>query len=139
MKNKTTLLFILSFVLWITIPSCKKDDNSSSGPSLSATITTGTWYISYFLESSDDHTADFSGYVFTFSPGGQLTATHSGTTSTGTWSLDDSSNKLKLNIGSVFPLTKVSDDWLLLENSVSRIKLKDDNSARNDELHFSRN
>ncbi|HRH67320.1 MAG TPA: hypothetical protein PLU53_13535, partial [Bacteroidia bacterium] len=94
------IFFILSIVL--SLGACKKDDNSSSSgntTNVTSTVTTGSWRVSFFNESGDDYTASLSGYVFVFSAGGQLAATKSGVTTHGTWSNDDSSNKLHITIG----------------------------------------
>lgn len=142
MKTSRSSMRVILLSIVLLLGACKKDDDSSSSGStnnVSTTITAGSWRVSQFTESGDDHTADLSGYVFVFASGGQLTATKSGVTTTGTWSNDDSSNKLHLNIGSSQPLSKISDDWVVTENSSTMIKLNDDNPARTDILHFIRN
>lgn len=142
MKKAKIILGTLILGSLIFITGCKKDDNSSGGssnPNVSGNITSGSWRVSRFIESGDDHTADLSGYVFVFSSGGQLTATISGVRTDGTWSSDDSSHKLKLNIGTTQPLSKLSDDWIVVMNSQTQIQLNDDNPARTDELHFIHN
>lgn len=142
MKTRSRQLKVIFLSIALFFGACKKDDNSSSSgnsTNVSANITSGSWRVSYFSESGDDYTADFSGYVFVFATGGQLTATKSGVTTNGTWSRDDSSNKLRLTIFSSAPHEKISDDWVVVENSSSMIKLNDDNPARTDILHFIRN
>jgi len=140
MKNKTIFLWILVAVL-STASSCKKDDNSSSGSSTSANIsgiiTSGTWRISYYHESGDDHTTDFNGYVFTFGNSGTMTATNSFGTATGTWDIDDSNpNEFHMSIGSTSPLIDINNGWLIISQTGTEIHMKDDDTSHSEELHL---
>lgn len=115
------------------------DDNSPAG-NLPDVLTDGTgqWKVSYYWDKDKDETSDFAGYVFNFRDNGVLEATKNGTTATGTWQHDSSSNKLIINLGGVKPLSNATDDWLLIERTDNLIKLRDDNTEHLEELYFQR-
>ncbi|MBK7874118.1 MAG: hypothetical protein IPJ74_27455 [Saprospiraceae bacterium] len=92
---------------------------------------------SVLLDKDKDETSDFSGYVFTFEQGGVFKSTKNGVTTTGTWQVNSSSNKLIINSGSaVKPLDDLSDDWIIVEKNDKLIKLKDDNDEHDEFLNF---
>jgi hypothetical protein len=134
MKNISYSICLAVIAVLFSSASCKKDDST---PVIfnSNTITSGTWRISSFHGDHDDHTADFSNYVFTFDDNGNLSATNSGTTTTGTWSFDDSGNEFHLQIGSTSPLTDISKGWIILESTSTSLRLGDD-SSNDEELDF---
>lgn len=142
MKKQITPITLLIFAIATMVVSCKKDDNTkpddNSNSSMSAIIISGTWRVSYFHESGDDHTSNFSGYTFTFNSKGTMAATNSAGTTNGTWSNDDSQNGLHISLGSSNPLKDLSKGWLIISKTSNEIKLEDDNSAHNEELHFTR-
>ena len=141
MKNSISFIAILLAAMVMTT-SCKKEDNSSpdnSGTSIAGTITTGTWRISYYHESGNDHTSDFSGYTFTFSSSGTMTALHSSGNTMGTWSIDDSNvNEFHMSIGSTSPLDALTHGWLITSQSSTEIDMKDDDTSHSEELHFTK-
>lgn len=142
MKNNIQILALIIAVI-TTASSCKKDDNSSSSSNSNtafiSAITSGSWRITYFHESGDDHTSNFNGYTFTFSSSGTMTATDSSGTVSGTWRMDDSnSNEFHMSIGNTSPLTDLDKGWLIISQSSTEIVLKDDDSTHNEELHFSK-
>jgi len=100
MKIFTILTSSIIFILFsLTFSSCKKDD--SNNPSVSATITNGSWLVSYYHDKIKDETSDFAGNTFTFQQNGQLNVTTSSGNSTGSWSIvnsDDNGGSQKLNL-----------------------------------------
>jgi hypothetical protein len=142
MKKKINQITLLIFAIATMIVSCKKDDNSTpSTPATNTTtiITSGSWRVSFYHESNDDHTSNYNGYTFTFNSNGTMTATNSGGTTNGTWSNDDSQNEFHISIGSSSPLSDLSNGWLIISKTSTEIDLKDDNSSHNEELHFTKN
>jgi hypothetical protein len=79
---------------------------------------------------------DFSNYLFTFDANGTMTATISGTVTTGIWDFDDSGNEFHLQIGSSSPLMDISKGWIILESTSTTLRLGDD-SSNDEELVFS--
>jgi len=90
--------------------ACSKDDDNSSSitpGNVSNTVT--------------------SGYSFTFATGGVLTAVKTGSTVTGTWSTgtDDSKTELVIGFASPASFVEISDDWEVIENTSTKIRLQD--------------
>src|SRR4051794_30052835 len=54
-------------------------------------LVAGNWVISSYSQRTEDKTAQFAGFIFIFSQGGQVTATQNGEVTTGTWSFSPSS------------------------------------------------
>ncbi|HEY6435961.1 MAG TPA: hypothetical protein VIY47_05185, partial [Ignavibacteriaceae bacterium] len=109
--------------------SCKKDDNSTSSISTTTvtnTIVSGTWKITYYWDTDHEETASFSGYNFAFGSGNILTATKTSSSVTGTWTtlLDDSEIKLVLGFSTPTSFIEISDDWHVIERTDTRIKLQ---------------
>ena len=136
-KTKGINLFLaLSLVtLFTTLQSstCSNDDAISSNTSGTPS---GTWRVSLYWDSKDE-TYKFSGYNFTFSTGGLVTATNGSSTVTGTWI--ESSSKFTLDFGADPVFSKISDDYLKEEKTASSIKLKDDNPLKDERVQFVRN
>jgi hypothetical protein len=122
---------ILLLALLITIGiSCSKDDNSSSSitpGNVSNTVTSGTWRITYYWDTDHEETSNYNGYNFTFATGGILTAVKTGSTVTGSWStgMDDSKTELVIGFASPASFVEISDDWEVIENSPTKIRLQD--------------
>jgi hypothetical protein len=139
MKSTTLTITTLIVVGLLIVGSCKKDDNAGNNSDVPQIVSTGTWRVSLFTEPGEDKTSDFTGYTFTFTSGGPLMAASAGTTTTGTWGWDDSSNKLLLSIGTVKPLLDLTDDWIVLEKTETLLRLRNDNTTKEELLTFSRN
>ncbi len=130
--SKISLLPEILFILLILVSfsSCKKDDNSSSSNTatvLNSTITQGGWRVTSYIDSGNNETSHYTGYAFTFQSGGVVTATKSGSTVNGTWSSgnDDSTLKLVLNFGTTDPFQELNDDWHVVQQTSTMIKLED--------------
>ena len=135
-SNRINLFFVLTLVtLFTTLQSstCSKSDdlvaNTTGTPS-------GTWRVSLYWDSGDE-TYKFSGYNFTFSNGGTVTATNGTTTVSGVWS--ESSSRMTLDFGADLLFKKISDDYLKEEKTIASIKLKDDNPLKDEKVQFVKN
>lgn len=139
MKNttKTTILILILGI--VTISACKKEDNSPASSSVSSIITSGSWRVSYYHESGNDRTSNFSGYTFTFNSNETMTAANSSGTTNGTWKNDDSNaNEFHMSMGSASPCNVLNHGWLIISKTSSEIDMKDDNSAHDEEMHFTK-
>lgn len=128
MKNrcivKTGFLLLLISTLFT---ACNKDDNSPNVSTEDALTSGGSWKVTYYFDKDKEETNNFSGYTFIFEAGGAFKASKNGVTTTGTWQVNTSSNKLIINTGvGTKPLEDLSDDWILTEKSTKIIKLRDD-------------
>ena len=130
--SKISLLPEILFILLILVSfsSCKKDDNSSSSNTatvLNSTITQGGWRVTSYIDRGNNETSHYTGDAFTFQSGGVVTATKSGSTVNGTWSSgnDDSTLKLVLNFGTTDPFQELNDDWHVVQQTSTMIKLED--------------
>ena len=153
--KKVLLIPMLFCLFMLNVASmCSSDDNSSSSsqdptPVINA-ATQGTWRVTSYVDSGTDETNHFTGYNFTFSNGGVLTATNGSNTVTGTWSVlnddsnDDSpSNDLDFNIGFTAPanFADLTDDWDIVsysETTISLIEVSGGNGGT-DTLVFTKN
>ena len=137
---KTRILSSLLIAMTVFATSCI---NGGSDSNTGQVVTSGTWKVTLFTDSGNDETSDFAGYTFTFTDGGILTAVKNGITKTGTWSVNNSSNKFNIDLGpkvdSNKPLGELTDDWKILSNTETVIRLTDDNPASNEFLTFTKN
>jgi hypothetical protein len=126
-----------------SIDDCDDDNNSGGNNNLVFTdiLVSGSWYISYFFDESDE-TSDFNGYNFTFNSNGTVTAIKNTTTINGTWStyIDSGENKFELSFDGIL-LDEIEDDWRILEFSATQIRLKDvsGGDGSTDYLTFTKN
>ncbi len=124
MKTTIALLFTLT-ILVFGLSSCTKDKNSTD-PSTSDIVGQGTWKVTLFNDSGDDETQNFAGYNFTFNSNGTIAAVKNASTVNGTWNTgsDDSQNKLILDFGTTVQFSELNEDWVILEQTASKIRLE---------------
>ena len=137
---KTRILSSLLIAMAVLGSSCLIGGSDSTTGQV---VTSGTWKVTLFTDSGNDETSDFAGYTFTFSDGGTLTAVKNGVTKTGTWSVNNTSNKFNIDLGQKIdtnkPLGELTDDWKILSNTETVIRLTDDNASSNEFLTFTKN
>lgn len=122
MKQSSKLAFSLAiFASVLTFSSCQKDDSN-----ITDIVKEGTWRVTLYNDSGTDELYHFTDYTFTFS-NGTVTATKSGSSVTGTYSsgTDDSQHKFILDFGSTVPFEELNDDWHILEETSTKIRLED--------------
>mgnify|MGYP001182385138 FL=1 len=132
-----TRLIILAALLLLFLLSCSRDDSDV----LANRIDSGTWKITYFYDKDHDETSDYSGMSFSFGDDGTVNAVTSSATYNGTWSTgnDDSASKFYLNFSSPDALIEISEDWVILNQSNSKIELEDDSDNGTELLTFEKN
>jgi len=123
--KKFTLTIVLSGVLFIGLSSCKKEDVLPN-PDVSAIIQNGNWKITLYNDSGSDETYHFADYTFTF-VNGTITAAKGSSVVSGTYAdgNDDSQRKFILNFGATPPFDELNDDWHIVEETSSKIRLED--------------
>ena len=139
MKNTKWILMMVAAASLSMFSCTNNPDDSVDINNLTDVLeTSGAWEVTYYWDKDKDETSDFAGYTFNFKENGVFEASRNGSLQTGTWSVNNSSQKLIINIGSAKPLTDLIDDWIILEKTDNLIKLKDDNDEHLEELHFER-
>jgi hypothetical protein len=144
---KTTMkLFLLA--VSISLVSCSKSNDDNVNPNNSTSKVeqvSGSWTVTYYLDSGKDETSDYSGYQFSFGTDGILSATSLSGSYAGTWWIgskssddDNSSNRLNIMISGNKAMDHLQHDWVILKLSGTEIWLKDDNSSSMEEIHFVR-
>jgi hypothetical protein len=127
-------LLCVLFVLLLAGAGCTKSSDDNSGTN-DPQVNSGKWKVTFYWDKDKDETSDFSGYAFEFQSNGTLLATvPGGTTVSGTWSI--TSTKFIISITGTDPLNSMTHDWLLLEKTDTLIRLQDDNTTHQEELHL---
>ena len=123
MKN-IIMLILLFVIVTSSITSCKKDDTSSEA--VVNSLQDGTWRITEYKDDMVDELYYFTGYSFVFS-NGTVTATKNSLSVTGTYSkgTDDTYPVLILDFGTTSPFDELNDDWHILEQTSTKIRLED--------------
>lgn len=134
------LCVILSFSA-IVLAGCTKKD--SDVDSVAQAVTNGTWRVTHFSERTNNETSDFAGYTFTFQNNGKVLASKNGVIKEGNWSESSSSQRLVIDLGvkndGNKPLGELSDDWVIISKTDTKINLADDNASSNELLEFTKN
>lgn len=129
---KTIPLILILLVSSSVFVACKKDKKTIKA--VEKNIVKGNWRVSKFIDSGTDETNDFTGYNFTFTEGGSVTASNGSLSYTGTWSItasssDDSNDDVDFNL--MFSVSEendfedLNDDWDILSQSETKIELTD--------------
>ena len=104
------LVLLLAVLLAGSLYGCPGNNNDDLTP----TITTGTWRVSYFIESGDEDTSLFHGYVFTFKTDGTVSVIRpSLPLAPGTWNEYNNDNRLTLDFGQSGLLERLNEDWVV--------------------------
>ncbi len=120
-------LLFFAFAALTLFSSCdKNNDDNITTASVSNTVTTGTWRITYYWDTDHEETSNFTGYSFTFTGGNAVTAVNGGTTVTGTWQTGNDNSTVKLVINFVSPgnFSELSEDWHVLERTNTKIRMQ---------------
>ena len=129
------LLFPALLLLLFNFGCSKSNGPSADDPQLSGT----KWVVSYFWDKDKDETNDFSGYSFEFQDNNVLIAyLPDGSTKTGIWTTNSSNNTLHFVISGTYALDEMNDEWVIITQTNTVIKLKDDNTTHLEELHFTK-
>ncbi len=132
-KNIRLMLALALVTVFTTLQSssCSKSDDLPAATQVG--IIAGTWKVSFYWDAKDE-TSKFTGYTFTFTSAGQVTAKNGASTVNGTWT--ESSTKLSFNFGADPVFSKLTNDWLKEEKIAGSIKLKNDNITKDERIQF---
>ena len=116
--------------------SCSKSNTAPASATTSnpaKIITTGTWAVSSLNQRGEDKTAQFNGYVFTFSSEGIIKAEKNGAFITGAWLYSPSAviyygstgtnASMNIGLGGDKPLSQLSKVWNIDSTATSASKL----------------
>ena len=159
MKTKFLSKIALIATMILTMASCSSDDDNGPSNNTGAEIQqiqnqveSGAWRITSFIDSGQDETSDFTGYIFNFNSDGTIVATNGSNTESGTWSVsssnsnDESNNDIDFNIMFNVPDTSDFEDlndtgWDVISHTEDRLQLRDVSGGNGgiDTLTFERN
>jgi hypothetical protein len=113
--------FIVLLICFVAA-SCSKDNKA---PSTKAIMQDGKWRITNYNNNGANQTSLYTGYEFTFLPGGTVTAVKAGTSVSGTWNTgaDENTNHFILNF-SAPALSELNKDWVFETKSYTVVKLE---------------
>jgi hypothetical protein len=128
-----TLTNALVLALLAALGACTNNLNNLT-PAQIQDKATGKWKVTEFVEDGKGETHHFNGYTFDFESSGTLTATYSGGTVNGTWSVirDDGMEKMVIIISGTYALDEMIDDWVIAELTNNRMQLEDDSNTPTD-------
>ncbi|HPI53067.1 MAG TPA: hypothetical protein PLU10_00175 [Chitinophagaceae bacterium] len=81
----------------------------------------GTWHATYYFDKKDK-TSKLNGYTFTMLANGTINVVGAMNV-TGTWSVNASLTKLKLNLGTVKPLSELNEDYAIISQTANQLQL----------------
>lgn len=115
----------LEDVIEDSIDDCDDSPSGGGNANLSAILSSGTWYVSYFFDDTDE-TSDYAGYNFTFNVNGTSLAVKNAISLNGTWSnyMDSGDEKVAFSFDGI-TLDELEDDWEVIEFTSTQIRLKD--------------
>ena len=90
---KKLLIVVLATIVFL---GCKND--SKPKDPLALALVSGTWRVNNFLDDSIDHTAQFTGYSFTFYENGELKAAKNSSEVKGSWSYQYTQGQLMMSL-----------------------------------------
>lgn len=122
----------------LTAVGCTDDDATTTNGTVQS-LSDGNWVISYYFDKDKEETNDFFNYTFLFHNDGTFESLTNNISTTGTWQItsEDGSQRLVITSGSASkPLSDLDDDWIIMDKSDNKIKLRDDNDEHLEELFF---
>ncbi len=131
------ILLLLIILLAISISGCQKDSvianagisgtKASTSAKILDAVSCHSLHLGYFSQNKDDHTFDFTPYLFVFCPDHTVSALSDKNTVTGTWSTDEKQTVMNLNFndpGNGVPFTLLNGDWQITANDYQTLGLE---------------
>jgi len=122
MKNLISGIYFLSGI-WMV--SCHPDQQVSTN--ISSTLMEGNWHVEYFMDSSQNKTANFNGFGFKFSEN-ELVKVSRGDTVTvlGQWFTGDDNDltNMALQFGDTLSFNDLNKDWDAFEITDNQVKFR---------------
>lgn len=111
-----------------------------TNPTFAQTITSGTWYVSYFFRD-EESTGEYGGFDFTFNSNGSITVMGDGGSS-GSWNTTLDGSELEFDLTfSDSDLEELGEDWTVTEWTATEVKLQKVSGGGDDirSLYFKKN
>ncbi len=113
-------------------PACKKKQDKVKNQ-IESNVKSGSWKITKFIDSGNDETSNFNGYLFVFGDNGQVSASNGSNSYSGSWSITDSNSNddstddldFNLNFNTSNGFEDLNDDWDFISQSATKIELID--------------
>lgn len=126
MKQTILSISILCTAIF-ALTSCTKTDKLPANPTVTEILQQGKWKITLYTDNGTDDLFHYTDYSFTFGSG-TIAAVNKSSTTNGTFTLsndDDSGVKFILNFGTVIPFDELNEDWQIIEQTTTKIRLQD--------------
>ena len=145
MKQLLILGLFFSLVSAFTFTACDDDnDNGVSQTVIANNLKDGSWKVTSYIDSGDNETTHFDGFIFNFEDNGIVTATNGSIIYPGTWSITDEDNDddaledLDLNLTFLLPsdFAELTEDWEFVSQSSTRVEVRHVSSGSGDTDHL---
>lgn len=135
-------IITLNSVIKDAVDDCDENDHYEDPHEIefADVLVQGEWIVTYFFEDGEDQTEDFEDFTFTFLSNGTFTASNGSAQYQGEWEteFDDDEIELELDFDDSGLLDELDDDWILIDFSADRIRLKDSSDGNTTYLTFER-
>lgn len=129
---KRCYAFYLVLMVLFLSPACKKKQDKVKNQ-IESNVKSGSWKITKFIDSGNDETSNFNGYLFVFGDNGQVSASNGSNSYSGSWSITDSNSNddstddldFNLNFNTSNGFEDLNDDWDFISQSATKIELID--------------
>ncbi len=157
MKTNLKYASVALIALGAILTSCEKSELTPAGQNTMETKASddqdrdasrnykliGDWKLARYIEGSENQTAQFDGFVFSFKENGHLIAIRGNERVSGLWSrgFNNSNNtrkKLYIDLGARMPFSDLTDTWQIIEMTSNRVQLKRVFDSQNDYVTFVR-
>jgi hypothetical protein len=156
---KKSILSLFSFVFAVSLfTSCNKNDAGITQPqdnntptNSSATVVSGSFVLSSFVQKAEDKTRQFDGYIFTFNTtgtnAGTVTAVKGSSSVNGTWTYSPavtyygstSKTSITISMGASTPFILLNKTWNVDSTSTStKMALSSPELAENEHVEFTK-
>lgn len=126
--NNSSMLFAIKCSAILYFAAFTSIDHFTISRSVTPVITKGTWKVNFYMDANKDHTNDFAGYSFTFYTSGEIKANRKGVVTNGSWSENDISKKIAINLGTRdLLLNRLNDLWDINNISNNQVSLHNNN------------
>jgi hypothetical protein len=138
---------VLAILLFASCTSKSVEPAVNTTESLTAALTSGTWFVSSHIQKTEDKTSKYTDYTFTFSADNKVIITaKNGKLSSGTWSYtpavtyygSTSKEAISLNMGVDKPLDALTKKWNFISSTTTSFKVDSPELTEDEHLQFSK-